>query len=117
MHGLVKGFEDGGLTIVLEANVEGRGVLTSRVSWATLKLAEENYQNAVDAFANRVEAWSSNFQVGQVNQARRLRGGFYLHMMAGPPTWWFPRVYVKRCEFCVGWLRRAVAVSRRSGYC
>jgi hypothetical protein len=37
----------------------------------------------------------------------------YLHAETGPPTWWLPRVDVRR-RFMVGWLRLMIAVKIRS---
>jgi hypothetical protein len=51
---------------------------------------------------------------GQVNRARRLRIAgrtFLLHANTGPPTWWWPRVELRRGDVMVGWLRGLVAVS------
>lgn len=60
---------------------------------------------------------------GQRNTARRWRvfGDWvvYLHWMAGPPTWWFPRLHLslrtktgeRRLMVLVGWLRRGYGVS------
>lgn len=50
---------------------------------------------------------------GERRVTRRLLLGryvAYLHLMAGPPTWWWPRLFIHERSRVTGWLRRAVAV-------
>lgn len=54
----------------------------------------------------------SGFTTGRKSVNRvRLPGGWqvWVHVNTGPPTWWLPRVSLRR-RFMVGWLRGLVAV-------
>lgn len=49
---------------------------------------------------------------GQKNITRRWVtpfGNVYAHLMLGPPTWWLPKVRIRR-GLMVGWLRAAIAI-------
>lgn len=63
------------------------------------------------------EAGIARLQPGQENTSRRLPLGrgwwLYVHLMTGPPTWWYPRVDPRGGALMVGWLRAGVAVSVR----
>ena len=53
---------------------------------------------------------------GQRNTARRWvtpLGDIYGHLMLGPPTWWLPKIELRRDGVMVGWLRVAAAVGFR----
>ncbi len=55
---------------------------------------------------------------GQRNTTRRWvtpLGSIYGHLMTGPPTWWLPKVEIRRGGLMVGWLRAAVAVGVKRG--
>jgi hypothetical protein len=57
---------------------------------------------------------NTKMQLKQVNRARRVNIGgraLYLHCNTGPPTWWTPRLDVRRGKAMVGWLRILVAAS------
>lgn len=55
---------------------------------------------------------------GQISRARKLKlpgqRSLYLQCNTGPPTWWLPRMKVRRrpggAECMIGWLRGLVAV-------
>ena len=53
-------------------------------------------------------------QPGQRNKTRRFVtrfGTLWLHVMTGPPTWWWPRLArEKDGALMAGWLRRGAAV-------
>lgn len=73
---------------------------------------EEDIDNAYSANL------STNITVGELRRCRRvsiLGRVFYLHLNTGPPTWWWPRMQVKRGSVMVGWFRALVAVSWRGG--
>jgi hypothetical protein len=57
--------------------------------------------------------FSPGLQKGQVNTARRFtigRKAVYVHKGTGPPTWWLPRLRIRRDEVMVGWLQLMIAV-------
>lgn len=58
--------------------------------------------------------FNSSLEENQVNRARRFSLGsrvVYVHCNVGPPTWWLPRVELRRNKLMVGWLRVLVAIS------
>jgi hypothetical protein len=58
--------------------------------------------------------FNSHLIPGQVDRARlfRIAGKpFFVHVNTGPPTWWYPRVELKRGKVMVGWFRLLVALS------
>ncbi|QOC59284.1 hypothetical protein SEA_NIEBRUSAYLOR_85 [Mycobacterium phage NiebruSaylor] len=46
-----------------------------------------------------------------VRRTRWFGREVFLHRSSGKPTWWRPRVEVRRGRVLVGWLRRMVAVT------
>ena len=84
---------------------------TTSLSWPTTQEREANWRNAVKLWAERrISGW---FEVaGQAQFTRRLGHGWYFAVLSGPPTWWLPRVKIKRWRLMVGWLRRGYVLSR-----
>jgi hypothetical protein len=81
---------------------------------ATLRSARTDGFTPTDLENARTFPLNSNMVPGQVNQARRFRLGrraVYVHVNTGPPTWWLPRLEIKRGKLMIGWLRVLLAVS------
>lgn len=101
-----------GLTLAVRVS-SPRGVLTTRIArlpdnpWTSADVDE-----AVRMCQRRLE--ESGAEPGQSSTTRRVKLGgrryLCLHVMGGPPTWWYPRISLRDRSFMVGWLRRAVAV-------
>ena len=115
-------WNDDKTTLTMKADTP-EGTLTTTLAWDTPELAEQNFEAAFDGFIDRFlekalagagEPWVQ----GQSNVVKRLvtrLGTFYFHVSTGPPTWWLPKVRVKRWTLHVGWLRLAVGASWSRG--
>jgi hypothetical protein len=68
----------------------------------------------VDSALSAQPAATRTMQPGQRNKTRRFVtrfGTLWLHVMTGPPTWWWPRLArEKDGALMAGWLRRGAAV-------
>lgn len=81
---------------------------------ATMRSARREGFTDQDVANARCYPLRPNMVDGQVNRARRFQLGnrvVYVHVNTGPPSWWLPRVRVKRREVMFGWLRGLVAFS------
>lgn len=59
-------------------------------------------------------ALDSDMIQGQINRARLIKVAdrpLLLHVNTGPPTWWWPRLIIKKGQIVIGWLRVMVGVS------
>lgn len=101
--------ENDGLTLVLEADRPEGGVTSARLSWANLEAAQRHYQSAIEAFERTVQKMT--IEPGQKNKCWRITNRLYVGILAGPPTWWFPRMSIKLSGVMVGWLRRGLWIS------
>lgn len=55
---------------------------------------------------------------GQVNRTRLVRvcgWSVLLKLNTGPPTWWWPRIELRRDRVMVGWFQALIAASWRRG--
>lgn len=59
-------------------------------------------------------ATANKLKAGQVNRARLVRVRGYVVLLkvnTGPPTWWMPRIELRRDQAMVGWFRGLLAAS------
>ena len=102
---------DDGMTLVTKRWTPA-GILTSTFNRLpdAGPFTDADVENALSA----QPAAARTMQPGQRNQARRIVtrfGTLWLHVMTGPPTWWWPRLKrEKDGTLMAGWLRLAVAV-------
>ncbi len=82
------------------------GVLTTTLGWPRPATDDE----VAAALAPRP---GLRIAVGERRYVRRWVLGpltLWLHVMGGPPTWWWPRLFTHQRSLVIGWLRRAYAV-------
>lgn len=100
--------EDGCSLIIEEIRTEG--IYTTTLEWPTRRDADKNWEQALVGY--HAKAIGSELQqVGQSQRTIKLGHGWYLAVLAGPPTWWLPRVSVRRWQIMIGWLRRGYVLT------
>jgi hypothetical protein len=81
---------------------------------ATLRSARPHGFTDEDVERAQTVDLNTGMVLGQVNRARRvqIRGrAFLLHVNTGPPTWWWPRIEIRRDHVMIGWYRALAALS------
>jgi hypothetical protein len=81
---------------------------------ATLRSARRHGFTDDDLDKARHYLLNPHLMAGQVDRARRFQicgRTVYVHVNTGPPTWWLPRVRVRRREVMLGWFRALIALS------
>jgi hypothetical protein len=82
-----------------------QGIITTRYGWAAPITDEQLALATTDATDD------DHMVVGQHSYHRAFRSRFGTLIVgteSGPPTWWLPRVHVRRWAVQIGWLRFAV---------
>lgn len=106
---------DDGLTLESTYLSSSGGSAKVRVSWDTLEKAEQNYDKAKLAFAERIPYYESELTeeefTGTKHSRLRRLGPLQIYTNQGPPTWWLPRLGFVKYGIKFGWLRLAVLVS------
>lgn len=81
---------------------------------------DQELKDALISLMPLIDEFSVEAPSGTDNVHRRFRtrwGSIFVSFLSGPPTWWLPRVLRRKDSigwgFCVGWLRRGIAVSFR----
>lgn len=92
------------LTVSVET---AAGIRTSIYGWADPETAAKHADLAIAFAVDKADVVIP--EPGQKNNTRRV-GRFLVSHMSGPPTWWWPRVSVRR-GLMVGWLRHAFAIT------
>lgn len=80
------------------------------LQWPTADLAQANYESAYKMFLERKIASTVGMMAGQGKRTEQF-GPFYFTTLWGPPTWWLPRVHVRKWSVMVGWLRRGYVLA------
>lgn len=108
-----------GLTLVSTGELP-EGTFTATLTWPDVDTAKANFWAGVGE--NEALARLGGMRVGQGRRARFHEtpvGQVRTFLSTGPPTWWKPRLRLRRrpakheIEFMVGWLRRAYIVGWR----
>jgi hypothetical protein len=74
----------------------------------------EGFTNAQALRAGEGFEAANTLTVGQVNRTRlvHIRGySVLLKVNTGPPTWWIPRIELRKDKAMVGWFRALIAAS------
>lgn len=100
-------WRDGGLQLVLTKHNPSHWTCVQTVQWADTQLAAAKWRDAVRWFAAKGTQGS---EVGQRTSAHRL-GPFVVTVLSGPPTWWWPRVWLGKWRIGAGIARGAVVVA------
>jgi hypothetical protein len=101
---------DDGRTLVVEMRWPDGKITSGQTGWA----APPSQQVLDDSIRNMQQLMADRMQVPVVATDRVYRLGrrWLIYKSVGAPTWWLPRIQIRRRSVLVGWLRWAFGARR-----